>query len=157
MRYVLATAAIGGTLAGVLDALYATVLWGFILGSNPAGVWQAVAAGLSGPASFQGGNTTAALGLALHFFISYCMALVYVLASRRLPILVTRPLLMGVLYGVPLYLVMNFVVIPLSALEFRPPSVGGVIRALLAHVLLVGPAIALVAARRARFSRRAAP
>lgn len=157
MRNLLTTAAIGGAMAGVLDAIYASVLWGVVLGSNPAGVWQAVAAGLLGPAAFLGGNATVAFGLALHFFIAFCMALTYVLASRRLPVLVTRPLLMGVLYGVPLYLVMNFVVIPLSALEFRPPDAAGVIRALLAHVLLVGPAIALVAARRARPDERAAP
>jgi len=152
LRGAFATAVIAGVVAGVLDAIYATVLWGFILGSNPAGVWQSVAAGLSGAAAFQGGNATAALGLALHFFIAFGMALVYVLASRRLPVLIARPLLMGILYGVPLYVIMNFVVVPLSALDFRPPTPAGVVRALLAHVLLVGPAISLITAWRARAS-----
>jgi len=47
MRRDLGTALVGGGVGGLLDALYATVLWGFILGDNPAGVWQSVAAGTS--------------------------------------------------------------------------------------------------------------
>jgi hypothetical protein len=148
VRRDLGTALIGGGVGGLLDALYATVLWGFILGDNPAGVWQSVAAGLLGKASYEGGNATAVLGLALHFFIAFVMALVYVRAARRLPILIQRPLLMGVAYGFVLYLVMNFVVVPLSAIGFHAPSLKGAIRALIPHIVFVGPAIALAAARR---------
>jgi uncharacterized membrane protein YagU involved in acid resistance len=139
---------IGGGVGGLLDALYATVLWGFILGDNPAGVWQSVAAGLLGKTSYEGGNATAVLGLALHFLIAFVMALVYVRAARRLPILVQRPLLMGAAYGFVLYLVMNFGVVPLSAIGFHAPSLKGAIRALIPHIVFVGPAIALAAARR---------
>ena len=56
------------------------------------------------------------------------------------------------IYGVALFVVMNFVVVPLSAIGFRPMSLPGVLRALLPHVIFVGPAIALVAARRARLN-----
>jgi hypothetical protein len=150
MKRELTTAAIGGGIAGLLDAIYATVLWGMILGDNPARVWQGVASGLLGKASFEGGNATAVLGLALHFFIAFGMALVYGLASRRLPVLIQRPLLMGALYGVLLYLAMTFVVVPLSAIDFRMPSLVGVMRSLPPHIILVGPVISLVAARRAR-------
>jgi uncharacterized membrane protein YagU involved in acid resistance len=101
-----------------------------------------------GQASFEGGNATALLGLALHFFIAFVMALVYVRAAHRLPVLTERPLFMGALYGVVLYLVMNFVVVPLSAIGFHAPSLAGAIRALIPHVVFVGPAIALAAARR---------
>lgn len=149
MKRDLSTAAIGGGIAGLLDAIYATVVWGVIYGNNPAGVWQSVAAGLLGKASYEGGHATAVLGLALHFLIALVMALVYVRASRRLPVLLARPVLMGALYGVALYLVMNFIVVPLSAIGFRPPSFWGAMRALLPHVIFVGPVIALVAARRA--------
>ena len=150
MRRALTTAAIGGGIAGLLDCIYATVVWGFILGDNPAGVWQSVAAGLLGKASYDGGNATALLGLALHFLIAFVMALVYVLASRRLPVLTARPLLMGMSYGAILYVVMNFVVVPLSAIGFHAPKLMGAIRTLVPHLLFVGPAISLVTARRAR-------
>jgi hypothetical protein len=148
MKRDLGTALIGGGVGGLLDALYATVLWGFIIGDNPAGVWQSVAAGLLGKASYEGGSGTALLGLVLHFFIAFVMALVYVRAARRLRILTQRPILMGIVYGAALYVVMNFVVVPLSAIGFHAPSLKGAIRALIPHVLFVGPAIALAAAKR---------
>jgi len=148
MKRDLTTAAIGGGIGGLLDCVYATVLWGFILGDNPAGIWQSVASGLLGKAAYQGGNATAALGLALHFFIAFMMALVYVLASRRMRILASRPWLMGILYGAVLFIVMNFVVVPLSAIGFHAPKLMGAIRALIPHVLFVGPAISLTTARR---------
>jgi len=144
----LGTAAIGGGAGGLLDAIYATVLWGFILGDNPAAVWQSVAAGLLGKASYDGGPATAFLGLALHLCVAFVMALVYVRAARHLPVLLQRPVLLGALYGLLLYAVMNFVVVPLSAIGFHAPSLKGAIRALIPHVLFVGPAIALAAARR---------
>ena len=151
MKKLLVTAALGGGVGGLLDCLYATILWGFILGHNPAGIWQSVASGLLGKASYDGGSATVLLGLALHFFIAFLMALVYVLASRRLPALTARPVLMGVLYGLVLYLVMNFVVVPLSAIGPRfPKSLMGVVWPLLPHILFVGPAIALITARRSR-------
>jgi uncharacterized membrane protein YagU involved in acid resistance len=153
MKRDVTTAAIGGGVAGLLDAIYATVLWGMIQGSNPAAVWQSVASGLSGKAAFQGGAVTATLGLALHFFIAFVMALVYVRAARRLPALLARPILMGVLYGFVLYVVMNFVVVLLSAIGFRAPDLVGAIRALIPHILFVGPVISLVAARRARIAQ----
>ena len=150
MKRDLASAALGGSVAGLLDAIYATVLWGVILGSNPAAVWQSVASGLLGKAAFSGGASTATLGLALHFFIAFVMALVYVRAARRLPVLTARPLWMGFLYGFVLYVVMNFVVVPLSAIGFKAPTLVGVMRALPPHILLVGPVIAWIAARRAQ-------
>src|SRR4029077_16086674 len=131
----------------------ATVLWGFILGSNPTAIWQSVASGLIGKSAFDGGTATAALGLALHFFIAFVMALVYVMASRRLPVLISRPIVMGMLYGLALYVVMNFVVVPLSTIGMHPLNPWGAVRALLPHILFVGPAISLIAALRARTAR----
>jgi hypothetical protein len=152
MNKTVATAAIGGGIGGLLDIIYAIVLWGFILGGSPVGILQSIASGLLGKAAYEGGGATAALGLALHFTIAFLMALVYVLSSRRLAVLLSRPILMGAVYGVALFVVMNFVVVPLSAIGFRPMTLPGAIRALLPHVFFVGPVIALVAARRARFN-----
>ena len=58
-----------------------------------------IASGLLGPASFQGGTTTAALGLVLHFVIAFGFATFYNLASRPFPALVRQPVVCGLLYG----------------------------------------------------------
>lgn len=145
----LGTAALGGGVGGLLDIIYAIVLWGFILGGSPVAILQSIASGILGPAAYDGGTGTAVLGLALHFCIAFCMALTYVLAARRLPVLTSRWLLMGFLYGFVLFAVMNFVVVPLSAIGWRPMKLWGALRALAPHILFVGPVIAYFAARRA--------
>jgi uncharacterized membrane protein YagU involved in acid resistance len=76
------------------------------------------------------------------------MAAAYFLASHRLGFLVRRPVLAGIAYGVLLYVVMNFVVLPLSAL---PPHVWKptlpALTDLCSHMLFVGVPIALATRR----------
>ena len=57
----------GGLIAGTLDILYAYTFWAVKSQIPAQRIFQNVAAGLVGEASFQGGWSTAALGLALHF------------------------------------------------------------------------------------------
>ena len=78
-------------------------------------ILQSVAAGFLGKASFEGGTATAALGLALHFFIALSMAFAYFAASKQWPVLYQRQWICGIAYGLLLYLIMNFIVVPLSA------------------------------------------
>ncbi|HYD88055.1 MAG TPA: hypothetical protein VEA80_11310 [Vitreimonas sp.] len=108
---------VGGLAAGVLDILYAFVVYGPLsYGLSPAEVLQSVAAGWIGrDAAGAGGWNTAALGLGTHFFIATAMAAVYVLAATRMRALTARPWLWGFLYGLVLYVAMNYVVVPLSA------------------------------------------
>jgi uncharacterized membrane protein YagU involved in acid resistance len=90
---------------------------------------------------------TAALGCALHFLIALVAAAVYVVASRRLPVLIRRPVLSGLLYGVVVYVVMNWVVVPLSAIPRGPFRPGLAATLVVIHMLFVGLPIALATAR----------
>jgi hypothetical protein len=149
----------GGLLAGLADALYATLYFGW-LGASPVRIWQSVAGGLlTRERSLAGGLPTAALGLALHFFIAFSAAAIYVLASRKLPVLVQRAVLCGSLYGLWVYVFMNSVVIPLSALPPRRTSwiqpTLTFFTGLVVHVFGVGLGISLPA-RRAALRERGA-
>jgi hypothetical protein len=137
----------GGLSAGVGDIAFAFVVSG-LRGVGPVSVLQSVAGGLLGPPAREGGLATAALGAALHFLIAGAAAAVYWLASRRLKVLVRRPVVCGLLYGVAVYFFMYFVVLPLSAIYFKPsyePS--AVLLNSAGHMLLVGLPIALAARR----------
>ena len=139
---------LGGLVAGAFDITYATVISYLRKGISPIRVLQSVASGWLGPASFEGGLPTAALGLASHFFIALVAAAVYVLAGRYLPILVRQPIVCGAMYGFGIYAVMNYVVIPLSRVPPRPPSAFVVVATgLLVHMFLIGVPIALAARR----------
>lgn len=139
----------GGFIAGAFDITFACVFWAIKAGLAPTRIFQSVAAGLLGTASFQGGTATAVLGLALHFFIAITMATVYYLVSLRLPALRRSPWLWGPLYGVALYVIMNFVVVPLSAAGSGSKDPLWVALSVLVNLFLIGTPIAL-AARRAR-------
>lgn len=137
----------GGVLAGVGDIAFAFVVNG-LRGVGPVRVLQSVAGGVLGPAAREGGLAAAALGGALHFVIAFGAAAVYWLASRRLGALVRRAVACGLLYGVAVYLFMNFVVVPLSAAYFKPSHAPSALLLNSAgHMLLVGLPIALAARR----------
>ena len=143
--YVLA----GGLLAGTLDIAYACIFWALKADVPVQRILQSVASGLLGKASFEGGNATAALGLALHYLIATTMSVAYYLVSRRLPLLRQRPVLCGAVYGLLLYGVMNLIVVPLSAAGRGSKDPLWVMLSIAVHMLLIGVPIAL-AARRAQ-------
>jgi hypothetical protein len=107
---------VGGLAAGVIDIAYACLFWSIKAGVRPSRIFQSVAAGLLGrPAAIAGGASTAALGLALHFFIALTVAVVYFTAARYADALWRRPWTFGSLYGVAVFGVMHYIVVPLSA------------------------------------------
>lgn len=140
----------GALVVGALDLLDALVFFGLRSGAAPIRICQSIAGGLLGRAAFQGGAGTAALGVALHFFIATCIVVTFYLASLRLPVLVRHAVIAGLLYGLAVYGVMNYIVIPVSALGGRGPFVLPVfINGLLIHAFGVGlPAALFVRAAR---------
>ena len=148
--------AIATLVAGTLDigsAICLTALRGKPIGrmlqnlaSGPLGDWP-LGQPLLGPLA----------GLLVHFAIMAVMAAAFALAARRLGILSARPLASGALYGILLYLVMYWIVIPLR----WPPEtvrvdIGTVAVPVLIHLLLVGIPIALLTRPRARVAGAAA-
>lgn len=133
-RFVLA----GGFVAGTLDIVYAIAFWAAMRGIPPHRILQRVASGLLGSASMTGGWGTAMLGLLLQYVIATSMAVVYFLAARRWPLLWQQPIRIGALYGVLLYVIMNHVVVPLSAAAPGSKDPLWVVLSIVVHAFLVG-------------------
>jgi Na+/alanine symporter len=122
----------GGVIAGTLDLLQACILFGW-------DVPLAIAGGLLGRQAFQGGVGTYILGVLLHFFIALSAATTYYAASRRLGFLTEHPLVCGLFFGMAVDLLMNLVVLPLSALHARGPyKLHDLILGLLVHMVVIG-------------------
>jgi uncharacterized membrane protein YagU involved in acid resistance len=135
----------GGLAAGALDIVNAMVFWKLRSGTPPAVILQSIAAGVLGEEAFAGGETTAMLGLALHFLIMFGMAAAYWLAARRIPDLLVQPVAAGIGYGLVTWVAMNYVVVPLSDASPPPFIPAWFVNGILAHVLLVGLLFAFVA------------
>src|SRR5258708_12024796 len=103
----------GTLVVGTLDALDAIVFFGLRSGVRPLRIFQGIASGLLGRASYQGGLKTAALGFLLHYLIAFGIVATYFLFSRRLSLLTRHSVFSGLLYPVALSVVMNFLLLPL--------------------------------------------
>jgi hypothetical protein len=138
---------VGGGIAATLDIVYAIVVNGWY-GKTPLWVLQSVASGWQGMAAFDGGIASGLLGLVSHYAILFVAAYLYVLASRRVPILRSQAVVFGALFGVAVYLFMNFVVIPLSAFPFKLSyPLPTLLRGFTSHAAFVGVPIALAIRR----------
>jgi uncharacterized membrane protein YagU involved in acid resistance len=133
--------------AGTLDILSAFVWSGAVIP-----VLQTVASGPFG--DMAQGPAGAPLGLLVHFAIMAVMVAVYVLAASRIPALNRYWWLAGPLYGVVLWVVMYWIVLPLRWESFAPPSEAmPIVKQLISHCLLTGLPIAWITARSQRSIR----
>jgi len=129
---------VGGFIAGTFDLILAYISFG-------ARMPYGIAGGLIGPRNaFQGGVPTYILGLFLHYFIAISAAAIYYAVSRKLEFLKEHPYVCGIYYGIAIFLVMNLVVLPLSAIHAHGPYTWkGLVEGLLVHMILIGLPIAL--------------
>jgi Na+/alanine symporter len=132
-RNAITAIAVGGLVAGTLDLTQALILFG-------VRVPLVIAAGLLGRQAISGGGPgTYVLGVLLHFFIATSVAAIYYTASRRLTFLKEHWLVCGLFYGMAVELVMNLVVLPLSALHSRGPyKLRNLIMGLVVHMVVIG-------------------
>jgi uncharacterized membrane protein YagU involved in acid resistance len=139
----------GGAIAGALDILFA-ISFAAYNGMAPMRLLQTVASGAFGKAAFSGGASTAVLGLVFHFALSYLWTTVFLVAAWRVPALLRRPLVSGIVFGVVVFLIMRLLVLPFSAfpfpVTFKP--LGSTLD-LLSHMLLFGVPIAISASKTA--------
>lgn len=143
--------ALGGLIAGALDLAAACIAAWLRAGVPPMRVFQSISSGLLGAAAYGSSLNTAILGVVLHFFIATTATAVFYVASRRLRFLIKQPVIWGLVYGVLVYLFMNFVVLPLSAFPQRTtPTPSGRIIGMLIIMFCIGLPIAFVVRR---FSR----
>jgi hypothetical protein len=131
---------IGGIISTFLHFLIQQgIVFGLILKTPIITSLQFVASGLMGDAAFTGGLATALLGLVLDFIMITIMAGVFIFSVDRIPLLRRNVILGSILYGFGIFIVMNLIVLPLSAAPALPaPPLWLQIELVLQHILLIG-------------------
>ena len=133
-------------LVGVLDLSDAFIFYA-LRGIPPMRILQGIAGGIYGRAALGMGHRAALIGLVCHFFIAFSATTVFLLVSRKLP-LGRHPWIYGSLFGIALYIVMNYVVLPLSKIGLRPtPPLIPLINGVAALVFCIGIPLAFIARR----------
>ena len=131
----------GGFVAGTVDIGAASLISGY----SPIVILKYVAGGLLGRGSLAGGMGNAVLGLVLQWIMSIVIAAIFVVLLRNR---VAKPHLWtawGIAYGAVVFAVMNYVVVPFSALGSVPHFSVFSFVANLAAMLLFGWIIAFFA------------
>jgi len=146
---------IGGLITGALHVIIQVVVV-FILifksGTLISGL-QYVASGAIGDAAFTGGLTTALLGLILEFVITIFIAGIFFFSADRIPLLRRQVIIGSLLYGFGVFIVMSFIVQPLSAAPTLPaPSMWLLIEIVLEHILLIGLPLGILVRRNANIN-----
>lgn len=116
-HYVLLIAIVSGAfVAGTIDIGAAALInW-----LSPITILHAIASGFLGKPSFSDGAPGAIFGLVLQWGMSLIIAYLFVAAAHRFPPLMQRWIASGITYGVAIFLVMNYIVVPLSAAPWNP-------------------------------------
>lgn len=132
---------VGGAIAGALDLTAAFLTYG-------RQVPRGIASGLIGAAA-QNGTMPWILGVLLHFVIAFGAAAVFCITSWRQPFLREHWLWCGPFYGIAVYLVMNLIVVPLSAAPFHGRSFthAALLQGVIVHMVIIGLPIAWSARR----------
>lgn len=142
-KSLLAAIVLGGLVAGTIDIGAAALISmrGIVF------ILHAIAGGLLGAESFRGGAGSAVMGRLLQWAMSLVIAAIFVLASSRIGLLKRMWVACGLAYGVGIFAVMNYVVVPLSAWHLFPHfSAAKFVENLLA-MLLFGTIVAYFARR----------
>ena len=143
---------IGGLISGFLHlVIIQGIVFGLILKTPIVSSLQFAASGLIGDAAFAGGLATALLGLVLDFIMITIMAGVFIFSVDRIPLLRRNVIVGSILYGFGVFIVMNFIVLPLSAAPTLPaPPLWLLIVLILQHNLLIGLPLGILVQRNTR-------
>ncbi|HSM70187.1 MAG TPA: hypothetical protein VK851_01465 [Anaerolineales bacterium] len=142
---------ISGLIIGVLHlVIQAWIVFILILKLAPSFMVgaQFIASGLLGDAAYTGGFATALLGVILEFVMTIIIAGIFIFSADRIPLLRKNVIVGSLLYGFGVFVVMNFVVLPLSAATVSaPPPMGLLIEMVLEHMLLIGLPLGIIVQR----------
>jgi hypothetical protein len=140
---------IGGFIASLLHlVIQQGIVFGLILKNPFISILQYAATGIMGEAAFTGGLATALFGVVLDFIMITIMAGVFIFSVDRIPLLRRNVILGSILYGFGVFIVMNFIVLPLSAAPVLPaPPLWLLIELVLQHILLIGLPVGILVRR----------
>ena len=141
-RGILAAVAVSGTL-DILSAFF----FGGIQGVGPGKILRYVASGPFGDSMRDGGSLAAIVGLGVHFALMAIMVSLFFLIASRVDIVRRQWFLSGPLYGILIYLVMYWIVVPTRFGTTPKTDLWSVGNALFSHIVCVGLPMAFIASR----------
>jgi hypothetical protein len=139
-------------LAGTLDMIAAIIS----SGAKPLIICQYIASAIFGrEAAFSGGYTMGLLGLLFHYCIAFGWTLLFFILYPRIKFLSKNIYLIGVVYGIFVWCMMNLVIVPMTRIVQAPFNLQKAFVGMLIIIFMIGLPIAVMAHRYYHRSLRA--
>ncbi|GAA0892912.1 hypothetical protein GCM10009122_25910 [Fulvivirga kasyanovii] len=139
-----------GLFVGLLDGAAACINAYASLGVLPQGVFKYIASGLLGKAAFEAGVFPIILGIVVHFLIAVTATYIFYQFYKRYGQALRPIALFGGIYGIWIWIFMNYVVIPLSLIGTYPSNLYQIVTGLLVHIFVIGVPMALLVSKAIR-------
>jgi len=136
-----------GLIIGYIDGLAACFNGYFLSGATPGRIFQYIASGFLGSQAFSGGLLSILFGVLIHFTIAIIVTGIFFLIYNNNFYLREFYLLYGALYGILVWSVMNYIVIPFSAVSPADFGTTQIIIGVMIHIFIVGIPIGLFAGK----------
>jgi hypothetical protein len=130
-------------LCGTLDAITPMIFYRI----SPARLFQIIATGAFGKAALSGAMATVLWGVGFHYFIALSWTALFFLVFPKFRLQNGNQFVIGLCYGIVIWLVMNLVVLPLSNALRGPVNLKSVLIGMMMLMIMVGLPISIMARR----------
>lgn len=124
--------------AGTLDILIALVQFYLQSKRNPVVVLNYIASAVFSRAAFTGGTLMALWGLFFHYVVTLFWAILFFMIYRKVNGVTGSNIITGIVYALVIWLGMNLVVLPLSAIPSMPFNIRSALTGAAILVIAVG-------------------
>ena len=125
-------------LVGLLDILAAFLSFYISTGKSPLIVLKFIASALLGSEAYSSESGSVWIGVILHFAVAFLFTLFFFIAYNPLKLYKLQWVVLGIVYGVFIWLVMNKLVLPLTMVKQQPFKWVDAIRAALILITMIG-------------------
>ncbi len=133
-----------GLLSGFLDGTAAIVQYLIKGGKHPEVIFKYIASALFGQEAFSGGTMTVLYGVLFHFIIAFIFAILFFFLYQPLHKIINNDIVLGLLYGIVVWAIMNRLVVPATKIPSTPFNVKNAVIAALILMFCIGLPNALI-------------
>lgn len=127
-----------GLIVGILDGVAACVNAYIKSGITPDRVFKYIASGVFGSAAFKGDTMMIVWGCLFHLTIAIIWTIIFYWVFRYFKLSRYSFLLNGLAFGIIIWALMQFVVVPLSGVPPLPFSFKGAVVMIFIHMFVIG-------------------
>jgi len=131
-------------LVGTLDITAAIINFLAQGGEDISRIFKFIASGIFGQMAFEKGNSIILMGLLFHYLIAFLWTALFFYGYNRLKLRKVNAYIIGLLYGLIIWCVMNLLVLPLSNTPKHTQDLSQILMGMLILILCVGLPISII-------------